>query len=189
MVDLIDVETDRLQGFGELFQKEPRARQTLVVVAGLVQGVAAIHQGQLADLVAAHEEELGFQPGVQAPAAVAKARYLALQHVAAVIGMGLAVDMTDAHHPPVASLPRHRNQGGEIAPGHEVGSMGLHAHAADGETGETRSFLRHGGEAGHRHGLGLGGTMDVDELGQHVADTVLVDEMLGFAGQHDGLLG
>uniref|UniRef100_A0A653BCY6 Uncharacterized protein n=1 Tax=Ectopseudomonas oleovorans TaxID=301 RepID=A0A653BCY6_ECTOL len=66
----------------------------------------------------------------------------------------------------------------EIAAGHEIRAVRLHAHAPDGETGETGALLGHRLEARDRHRLGLGRTVNIDELGQHILDAMLVDDFL-----------
>jgi hypothetical protein len=188
VVDLVDVETDRLQGLGEAFEERAGARQAFVVVAGLVEVVGGIDQLQLALGVAAEQAELRLQAGVQGPALVGQALHLLLQHKAAVVGVRLAIDMADADHAAVPRLPGHRNQRGEIATGHEVRGVRLHAHAADGEPGEAGALLGHGLEPGHRHRFGLRRTMDVDELGQDILDAMLIDDALRFSGQHGSSL-
>ncbi|MNZ79467.1 hypothetical protein D3C78_980710 [compost metagenome] len=187
MVDLVDLEAHRLQRLGQPFQELAGARQALVVVAGLVQVVRGVHQLQLAGAVALEQAELRLQAGVEGPALVAQALHLLLQHVAAVVGPGLVLDVADAHHPAVARLPGHRGQGRQVALGHEVRAVGLHAHAADGEAGKAGAGLGDRLQAADRHRLGLGGAMDVDKLRQHILDAVLVDDFLGFAGQHGRL--
>jgi len=102
--------------------------------------------------------------------------------------MRLALDMTDAHHPTVARLPRDRDQRGEIAAGHKVRAVRLHAHAADGKAGEPCALLGHRLEAGHRHGFGLRSAVYIDELRQHVLDSVLIDDALRFSWQHESSL-
>ena len=184
VVDLIDLEIHRLQRLGQAFEEHPGARQAFVVVARLVQVVAGIDQLQFALLVTAHQVELGLQAGVERPALVFQATNLLLQHVTAVIRMRLAVDMTDAHDPAITRLPGHRHQRGQIATGHEVRTVGFHAHATDGESGKTCAVLGHGLESTDRHRFGFGRTMDIDKLRKHILDPVLVDDALGFCWQH-----
>ncbi|MCY1305757.1 hypothetical protein D9M70_555810 [compost metagenome] len=66
--------------------------------------------------------------------------------------------------------------------------MGLHAHATDGKPGETGAIFSHCLEPGHRDGFGLRGAVNIDELGQHVLDAVLVDDALRFSWQHGSSL-
>ncbi|MNG72052.1 hypothetical protein D3C79_304680 [compost metagenome] len=184
VVDLVDVEAHRLQRLGQALEEQPRARQALVVVARLVEVVGGVHQLQLAAFVAAEQAELGLKAGVQGPAFVGQALHLLLQHVAAVVGPGLAVYVAYTHHPAVTRLPRYRDQGGKVAAGHEVGAVRFHAHAADGEPGKAGALLGHHLQARDRHRFGLRRAMDIDELRQHVLDAVLVEGALGFCWQH-----
>ena len=184
MVDLVDLEIHRLQGLGQALQKLSRARQALVVVAGFIEVIAEVHQLQLALLVAAHQVELGLQAGVESPSLILQALHLLLQHIAAVIGMWLAIDMPHTHHPPITWLPRHRRQRGQVASGHEVRTMGLHAHATDGKPGKTRALFGHRLQPADGHRLGLGRAMYIHKLSKHVLDPVLVDDALGFCWQH-----
>ena len=188
VVDLIDVEAHRLQRFSQALEEFPRTGQALVVVARLVEVVGGVHQLQLAAGIAAEQAELRFQAGVEGPALIGQALHLLLQHVTGVVGPGLLVHMADADDAAIARLPRHRNQGGEIAAGHEVRTVGFHAHAADGETGKAGTVFGHRLEPGDRDGFGLRGAMDIDELGQHVLDAVLFDDALRFNWQHGSSL-
>ncbi len=70
VIDLIDVETHWLQGFSQALEEFPRARQTFVVVARFVEGIAGVDHLQAADSIALEQAELGLQPGVQGPAAL-----------------------------------------------------------------------------------------------------------------------
>jgi len=184
MIDLIDVETHRLQCFGQALEKLARARQPLVVVARLVEVIAGIDHLQAAGDVALEQAELGLQAGIEGPATLAEAFDLLLQHIAAVIGPGFAIHMPDAHHPSIARLPWHRCQRRQVAPGHEVRPMRLHAHAANRETGKAGTVLCNHFQTCHRNRFGLGRTMNVDELSQYVLDAVLFDQTLCFGWQH-----
>ncbi|MNC66646.1 hypothetical protein D3C75_1170660 [compost metagenome] len=98
--------------------------------------------------------------------------------------MGFAIDVTDAHHPAIPRLPGHRCQRGQVAAGHEVRTVGLHAHATDREPGKTGALFGHRLEPTNRHRFGLGRAMDIDKLRKHVFDPVLVDNALCLCWQH-----
>ena len=87
--------------------------------------------------------------------------------------------MAFAHDARQARLPGHQRHGVQIAHGHEIRPVRLDAHAADGEAREAGAIGQHRFKVGHGHGLGLGHAVDVDELGQHVADAVGAQVLLG----------
>ena len=135
-------------------------------------------------LVTAHQVELRLQPGVEGPALVRQALNLLLQHITAVVRVRLAIHMPHAHHSPVTWLPGHRGQGRQIATGHKIRAVGLHAHATNGKTGEPGALFGDGLEATNRHRLGFRRTVNIDKLRKHVLDPVLIDDALGFCWQH-----
>ena len=79
-----------------------------------------------------------------------------------------------------ARLPRHDGHRGQVAHGHEVGAVRLNAHTANGKPGKARAVGHHGVQMLHRHRLGLGHAVNVDELRQHISHPLRLEVSLGF---------
>ncbi|MCY1396876.1 hypothetical protein D9M71_118610 [compost metagenome] len=107
MIDLVNVETHWLQGFGQPLKKLTRAGQAFVVVARLVQIIAGVDHLQLALPVALEQAKFWLQSGIQRPATIAQSLHLLLQDVAAVVWPRLVLNMTNAYHAAVTWLPWH----------------------------------------------------------------------------------
>ena len=56
--------------------------------------------------------------------------------------------------------------------------------AIHGKPGETGTIFSDHFQTRYRHRFGLGRSMDIDELGQHVLDAVLLDQPLCIGWQH-----
>jgi hypothetical protein len=79
MVDLVDVEATRLGAFHQLVKEGRAARQSLVVVAGLVERVRRVEGRDCAVAVPPEQHELRLDAGVQRQALRGQAIQLALQ--------------------------------------------------------------------------------------------------------------
>ena len=70
----------------------------------------------------------------------------------------------------MAGHPGQGLEGRGIAHGHVVRAMRAHAETPQRKPGKARAIAQHHVQMFHRHGLRLGGAVDVDELRQHIAD-------------------
>ena len=184
VVDLIDVHIHLTQAVGEGFEELAVARQTLVVVTGLGQGVGGVGGDDIAVGILLEQGEFRLKPGEEGVAHGVEALDLLLQHHAGVQRPGLAFHMAVAGDAGVAGLPGHQGQGVQVADGHVVRAIGFDAEAPHREAGKTGPGGEDAVEMGGRHGLGLGRTVDVDKLGQHILDLVVGEKLLGFRGRH-----
>jgi hypothetical protein len=189
VVDLVDVDTAGAQGVGQPLQVGARAREALVVVAGLGQRVAGVAGGNGAFGLAHQQREFRLESGIHHQPPGAQACHLFLQRDAAVELPGLVVDVALADDARQPRLPRHHRERGEIAPGHEVGPVRLDAYATDREAGKAGAIAHHRAEMIDRHGLGLGHAMDVDELRQHVLHALRLQVALGLVDRVEARRG
>ena len=129
-----------------------------------MQVVAGVAGHDIALCVAAQHRELRLQTGEESQAFFFEQGHLFFQHHAAVEFPGLAVHMAVADDAGKTRLPRNQAHRAEVAPRHEVGSVWLDTQAPDRKAGKTRAGVQHLVKVRHRHGLGLGRAVDVDEL-------------------------
>ena len=184
VVDLIDVDADCAHRFRQPLKKRARARQALVVVAGLGQRVSGVAREQ-ASLDATQQGELGLHAGEEGPALGRHPRQLLFENDTRAVGPGLAVYVPIGGHARITRLPRHQAQGARIAHGHVV-AVGIrpHTHAGERETGKAGTVGDHRVVVLGRDRLGLGCPVHVYELREDVLHPVVLDELLGVCWFH-----
>ena len=144
----------------------------------------AVERPELSGRVPAQQHELGLDAHVHRHALLGEPRELALQRDARAVRIGLALDRAVAHQARVTRHPGNGRERRKIADGHVVRPVRAHAETPEREARESRAIGEHHLEMLHRHGLGLRGAVDVDELREHELDLVLREQCLRFGYVH-----
>ena len=176
VIYLVDIDTRRPQAAHHLVQRLAGPVQAFIVVARLVQIVGRIRRTQRAVGRAAQQHEFRLYAGEHRQAALGQPGNLVLQRHTGTKCIRLLVHDTVADEPCISRHPGNVLQRRDLADGHIVGTFGAHAETPQREAGETRTVRQHHVQVLDRHGLGLRGAVDVDELRQDVAGVVLLEE-------------
>ena len=184
MIDLVDIDADRLHALDQPLDEDTAARESLVVVARFVEQVGAVRGREAAVLRAANEHELRLHAGVQRPAPFLQAGDLLLEDIACIERPDLSFDATVADDACKTRLPRDERQGRQIADCHVIRVVRFLTKPPDGKTSEASTVGENVLEMTGRHRLGLRHPVNVDELRQDEFDLVLGEKCFGFLRSH-----
>ena len=160
------------------------AVQRLGVVAGLVARIERIVDHELPVLVLAHEEELGLDAHLEAEPELRGALDGVAQDRARAVRPGLTLDRHVAGEAHELGLPRDARVGGGVGHRQHVRRGGRLAHGACGEAGEARALLEQVVDRLHRHELGAGLAVHLDELGEEELDPLVLRALADFVVRH-----
>ncbi len=184
VVDLVHVDTDSTQMARQIVEDAADARQSLVVVAGLVRGVRRIERRELPVRRPLQQHELRLDAGKQGVAALGEALQLILERDTRVKGIRLTVDVTVARNPGKPGHPWQVADCGGVADTHEVGPVRAYSQSPHRESREAGAIADHHVVVLDRHRFRLGSPVDVHELRQQVAGLVLSEEFPGLVRCH-----
>jgi hypothetical protein len=143
VIDLVDVDADGSQRFGQFLEDCGAARKTLVVVTRLVERVRVVERRDPPALLAPQQHELGLHASPKRQALGFESLELVLEGDACAVGIRLAPDVPVAGDTCVARHPGQRRQRRVIADAHVIGTVRPHAHSPDGKARKAGTVAQH----------------------------------------------